>query len=441
MTSNERGISRRTWLRAALGTSLLGVPLLRPRAGHAEVRAPRRLVLVFSPNGTIQDAFWPTVVGGESDFILSEITQPLAPFQSRLLFLEGLSISVAEVGPGGPHQKGVGGLFTNAPLQEGSFIDGDGSRAGWANGISVDQELAKHIGGSTYLPSLELGVRAMDNEVRSRISYSGAGNPMPPVNEPLAAFQRLFGRFLSIDEGQRQQRQSVLDVVKQQYDLVRPALASLDRQKLEQHMELVRGIERRMDMRASEQCLPPDPPGQLAADSDDTMAAIAPLQMQLLAAAFACDLTRVASVQFSTAINEIRYPWLGSTGSGHTLSHAGPSDLDARQQMIVRRRWIAEQLAELMTTLDAIPEGEGSVLDNTLIVWGNELGRGNTHTHTNIPFLLAGGAGGALRMGRVIDFGGRPHGQLLVSLLHAFGVPAETFGHPDYASGPLSDLT
>ncbi len=331
--------------------------------------------------------------------------------------------------------------FTNAPLQEGSFVDGDGSRAGWANGISVDQELAKHIGSDTYLPSLELGVRAMDNEVRSRISYGGAGNPMPPVNEPLAAFQRLFGRVAELDEGQRQERQSVLDTVKRQYDLVRPKLASVDRQKLEQHMELVRGIEQRMGMGAGGACLAPERPPSLEADSEETMEHIAPLQLQLLATALACDLTRVASVQFSTAINEIRYPWLGSTGSGHTLSHAGPSDLDAREQMIVRRRWIAQQLADFMTLLDSIPEGNGSVLDNTLIVWGNELGRGNTHTHSDIPFLLAGGAGGALRMGRFLDFGGRPHGQLLVSLLQALGIDAETFGHPDYAPGPLSGLS
>src|SRR5690606_38462078 len=233
-----------------------------------------------------------------------------------------LDLAISKVGPGGPHQKGVGGLFTNAELQTGDFMDGDGSRAGWANGPSVDQEVARHLGATSYLPSIELGVRATESEVRGRISYAGAGRPMPPMNSPLVAYQRLFSGFLSGDAVSDARRKSVLAAVKSQYDLLQPKLSLRDRHKLEQHMELVHGIDRRMCIDVQGSCQRPAAPPDLADNDEQTMADIAALQVQLLGAAFACDLTRVASLQFSTAVNAIRYPWLDSFGSGHTLSHA-----------------------------------------------------------------------------------------------------------------------
>jgi hypothetical protein len=166
--------------------------------------------------------------------------------------------------------------------------------------------------------------------------------------------------------------------------------------------------------------------------------------LDLLALAFACDLTRVASVQFSTAINAIPFTWLTSTDNtaeGHNLSHRGPSDTDAEAQLVERSSWYATQIAYLVSKLAAIPEGNGTVLDNTVLVWGNELSVGNTHSHKSIPFVLIGNAGGAFKTGRSLDFGGVPNNRLLISLLQAMGVPATTFGHPDFgAAGPLAGL-
>lgn len=436
--SGLTGMSRRQLLQVgAAGAGVLGLPFVAPEQSYAQSGTPQRLLLVFTANGTIPRAFWPTVGATETEFTLNTITEPLEPFKDRLLFLKGLDLGVAKVGPGGPHQKGVGGLFTNSELQTGDFTDGDGSRAGWANGPSVDQEVARFIGGDSYLPSVELGVRAIESEVRGRISYAGPGRPMPPMNSPLVTYQRLFSGFISGDAASDTRRQSVLDVVKGQYDLLTPQLSLRDKLKLEQHMELVRGIERRMDIAVQGLCERPPEPPELAENDEQTMAEVAALQVQLLGAAFSCDLTRVASLQFSTAVNAIRYPWLDSLGSGHTLSHA--SDADSQAELITRRRWMAEQLADLMTLLDALPEGDGTALDHTLIVWGNELSEGNTHSHANLPFMLAGGAKN-LRMGRVLDLGGTPHGGLLVSILNAMGIEADSFGHPDFAAGPLMGL-
>ena len=166
------------------------------------------------------------------------------------------------------------------------------------------------------------------------------------------------------------------------------------------------------------------------------------LQLDMLALALACDATRVASVQFSTAINAIGFPWLDSTAEGHNLSHRGPSDTAAKEQLTQRARWYAGQIAYLARQLAAITEGDSTVLDNTVLVWGNELSLGNSHSHSEIPFMLLGSAGGHFRTGRYLQFGAQPHNRLLVSLLQAMGVDAAAFGHGDFGGGgPLPGLT
>jgi hypothetical protein len=324
-------LSRRAFVGGA-GATLATLPLLESLGARAQESAPiQRLVLMFNPNGTVQDAFWPSVVNSEADFELSPILAPLETHKSRLLLLKGLSIAVANVGPGGPHQKGTGGLFTGSELQAGSFLDGDGSRAGWANGPSFDQVVVQNLGQPTLLPSLELGVRATEAEVRSRVVYAGAGAPLPPQNDPTLVHERLFsGLQLAPEELNRlrAQRLSVLDTVKAQFAEVQPRLSAADRAKLEGHLEMIRSVERRLDLIAgvSGQCAVPAAPPVLAPDDETTMPSISRLQLDLLAMAFACDATRVGSMQYSNASNAIRFPWRDSLGQGHTLSHAGDSD-------------------------------------------------------------------------------------------------------------------
>src|SRR5690606_12729076 len=141
------------------------------------------------------EAWFPT--GGELDFEVGEIHEPLAHHREKLLIFQGVDAKVTEMGPGGPHQRGIGSLFTGRELLEGEFVDGCGSRAGWANGISIDQAIANHIGVDTPLKSIEIGVRAHEADVQARISYAGPGQPLPPINTPMEVYQRLFANFVA----------------------------------------------------------------------------------------------------------------------------------------------------------------------------------------------------------------------------------------------------
>jgi len=442
---NNPELSRRHLLRA-LGGAALALPLLSSLRAAAEGESfPKRLVLMYTPNGVISDSWWPQNITSETSWDLNTIHQPLAPFKNRLLFLNGVDLTVTNDGPGGLHQKGIGGLFTGQQLQSGDlFVDGCGQRAGWANGISIDQELAKTLAVGTPIKSLELGVRATENDVQGRIAYAGPGAPLPPMNDPSEVFQRLFSGFgQNTDQlaELRARRKSVLDAVQAQFKSVSDRVSASDKQKLQAHMTLVRDLETRMAIsgNGSAACVAPAVPAAVDASSEDDMPAIAGLHLDMLATAFACDLTRIASFQISTSLNHIRYPWLNSLGEGHALSHMGPSDDDARTQLVSRQTWHSQMLANFLTRLSQIPEGSGTVLDNTLVLWGNEVSEGNTHSHQSIPFLMAGG-GWYFRTGRALQYSNNSHNDLLVSVLNAMGAPTMTFGQPDLCGGPLANL-
>lgn len=440
-----RKLPRRQLLRA-LGSAGIGLPLLSSLGGQGAraqaSAAPKRLILMYTPNGVIHDGWWPTDVTSESEFTLNQIHQPLAPYQDRLILLKGVDHKVALAGTtGGPHQRGIGGLYTAQTLGEGTFVDGCGKTAGWANGVSVDQEAAAVVGQSTALKSLELGVRALENDVQGRISYSAAGQPLPPMNSPLDVYNRLIaapGFSVEPSDPLLARRKSVLDAVGEQFSALSSEISAEDRQKLDAHHELLRDIERRMSASANGCAIEAQPP-VLDPASENDMPTIADLEVDLLAMALSCDLTRVASLQISTALNRIRYPWLNSLGEGHSLSHSFGSDPDAAAQLIERGKWHAGLIARLCDRLDATPEGDGSALDNTLLVWCSEVSLGNSHSHTDMPFLIVGG-GWHFRTGRYLQLSNASHSNLLVSLLNAMGLPVQTFGVPEQCTGPLSEL-
>ncbi len=443
-------LSRRQFSRLLAG-ACTALPLLEslPARGQ-EAPGPKRLLLVYNPNGTIGEDFWPAAGATESAFELGRILQPLASFKDRMLLLRGLNISVADVQglPGGPHQRGIGGLFTGSELQTGTMKDGDGSLAGWSNGVSIDQEVVHRLSPPTLLPSLELGVRATTAVVMARISYSAPGTPVPPMNDPREVFHRLNAGFVNDLAGpeqveRREQRRRVMAAVQAQYKALSPRISTTDRLKLERHGDFLNGIVRRLDygIRPGPYCVAPTEPPLLQAEAAEDMPDVTRLQLDLLALALACDLTRVASVQFSTAINAIHFPWLNSTDEGHNLSHKGPSDTEAREQLVARSAWYAEQIAYLAQQLASITEGDRTILDNTVLVWGNEISQGNSHSHEDMPFMLLGSAGGHFRTGRYLQYPGIAHNRLLVSLLQAMGVPATSFGHAEVAGGgPLENL-
>jgi hypothetical protein len=208
-------------------------------------------------------------------------------------------------------------------------------------------------------------------------------------------------------------------------------------------MDAIRDIERTLSQgNGALGCKPFELGEKLDPYKDDNHEAVGKLFQKISTLAFACDLTRVASFEISTALNRIRYPWVDSLGEGHALSHSGASDADAKAQLLSRQNWHSSLIARLFDRLAIVGEGEGSVLDSTLLFWGNEVSMGTTHTHDNMPFLVAGG-GWAFRTGRYVQYTDTTknlHGDLLISILNAMGVPDTTFGDARYCTGPLSGL-
>lgn len=445
-------LSRRSVLHG-LGGLTIALPLLDAMLGapaHAgPTTPPKRLIVMYTPNGTIASNFWPT--GGENDFVLSPILAPLEPHRNKLLILGGIDMLSSLSGPGDAHQKGTGQCLTATELLDGDFEGDGGASAGWAGGISVDQEVANHVGLDTPYRSLELGVAVQGASVRSRISYRAAGQPLPPENSPYAAYQRLFGDSLGDPlqiERRTARRQTVLDAVADQHAKLRDRLGAEDREKLANHLLGVEAIRSRLDQSVipfEGACQPLDQGMPLDVDLVSNMPMVGRLQMDLLAMALACDITRVGSLMWSnsTANHVLSFVDPAIVEGHHSIAHKGDEDHVKIAQNTLINKWYAEQLAYLLDRLAAIPEGDGTVLDNTVILWTNEQAKGNNHDRHDMPYVLAGSAGGYFKTGRYVEFSGQKlgHNRLLVSLLNAMGIDADSFGNPEFGTGPLSGLT
>lgn len=445
-------LSRRNFLRGA-GGAALALPLLsyvdvgRTHAGPPAF--PKRIVFWYTPDGTVQEAWRP--IGTPESFELARIMKPLAPFADQLTILENVDLGVSYAGPGDMHQVGMGALLTGRKLQAGSlFIGAGGQSTGWGDGVSVDQYIASRVGQTTPFPSIELGVQVIGATVWTRMSYRDAAQPVPPESEPTRAFARLFGDLGRPTDpaaaALRTRRKSVLDAVSRDLSRLSGKVSAADRVKLQAHLDVVRDIERRLDLGGGilpAACAKPTAPeASLDTDAIGNFPAIGRLQMDQLVAALACDLTRVASLQWSNAVSTTVFTWLGGKQGHHELSHAGDADAAAQELLTRMNVWYAEQLAYFAGKLRSTPEGSGTMLDHTLIVCVNELSIGNSHSRFDMPFLLLGGGGGAVPGGRWLKYpSGTNHNDLLVSLCHAMGLTdVTTFGDPDYCKGPLPGL-
>lgn len=452
----RRGISRRAFLRGAGGVAV-GLPFLSmglpgSEAFGQEMKSgahPKRLVILFHPNGVIADGWFPTAgaSGKESDFTLNPVHRSLEKHRDKLVLFKNVDMQVGGVGPGGMHQQGMGGLLTNRPLNTGSFRGNAGLLAGYASGISIDQYIANRVAGDTPYKSLEVGVRADHHagaEVMTRLSYLGSDQPLPPQNDPVELYKALFADQMTqpgkLDDINLR-RQSVLDSVKDQFSSLYERVGYEDRIRLENHAFMMRDLERRIQAGGGGACQVPESPENLEPDSKETMEAITRNQLDLLTLALSCDLTRVATFQFSNAWNKLLFPWIDSNIEGHTLSHAGPSNQSYNQQWLKRTEWYAEQMAYFLDRLASIPEGDGTLLDNTVVVWTSEVARGNTHSWKDMPIMVAGSAGGTWTTGRYISYSSaQPMANLYVSLMQAFGIDEQSFGDERFCTGTLAGL-
>ena len=447
-TTKKSTFARRALLRG-VGGALLGLPFFESQNARAAT-FPKRLLIIYTPNGGWQ-------LPGGMDFAGSML-EPLTPFKEKLLLLRGLEMSVHNTGPGEPHQQGMAWL-TGLPLNDGDQVGGDGTTAGWAKGISVDQAIANHLYDKSPTPrrSLHFGVQTLNyggKEVRTVISYEGDSLPVSNEDDPWNMYNTVFSQLGADPTGQQRlyaRRHAVLNAVDGQLDGLANKLSSNDKQKLEQHLDAVRGLETQLDNPGAVlggSCQLPEVGAPISLGQPENYPVIGKLQMDMVAMAFACDITRVATLQWSASTNNRPYPWLQYNGvdikeDEHILGHNAYSATAAWGKLAVIRRWYAEQLAYLMAKLDSVQEGDGTMLDNTIIMLGSEIMEGNTHTHMNAPFILGGG-GGEFAMGRNLDFSNGnvdiPHNNLLVALMKAMGMQTSTFGDPAYCNRPLDEL-
>jgi hypothetical protein len=399
----------------------------------------QRLVIVFSPDGVVPSTFWPDAQG--PDFVLKKSLSPLQPFQNRTLVLKGVCDRIR--GDGDNHMRGMGCLLTGTELFPGNVQGGGDTPAGWARGVSIDQEIKGFLQRSeatrTRFGSLEFGVMVPDHaDTWTRLSYAGPNQPVTPIDDPYQMFGKLYGHMKD-----QETLKSVLDDLQQDMSKLRSQIGTRDREILDEHTSLVRQMEQEIRVaRTSDvgHAVPVVEPG--VRRENDNIPKIAKLQIDLLVSSFLSDAARVATFQFTNSVGEARMTWLGIQEGQHGLSHEPDSNAVAQEKLTRINEWYCSQIAYLAQRLSETkePDGSGTLLDNTVIVWTNELGQGNTHTLENIPFVLVGN-GLDFKMGRSLDCGRVPHNRLLLSLAHGFGHHIPTFGDSNFCgAGPLTNL-
>ena len=436
---------RRRFLRdLGLGTAALpfltGLNSLKADKAVSKT-APKRLIVMFSPNGTLPDEFWPDSFGDDQPLQLKSMLSPLNAYRDQMLVLKGVHNKIR--GDGDNHMRGMSCLLTATELLPGNIQGGSDTPAGWASGISIDQEIKNHFQSReetrTRFGSLEFGV-AVPNRADpwTRMCYAGSDKPVAPIDDPGQMFQKLYGGAQD-----RKHMSSILDHVRADIKRITGRLSSEDKGMLEEHMELVSRLEK--DIAAAEaqsQMTHPEP--DIDPDIElvnDNTPEISRMQIDLLVNALANDMARVASLQFMRSVGQARMRWLDIQEGHHSLSHEPDGNEDSQDKLRRINHWFAGELGYLAARLAETPEPGGrggSMLDNTQIVWLNELGKGNSHTLSNIPFLLLGGGAG-FKNGRALDFDGQPHNRLWLALAHGLGHDQlRSFGTEKYSvDGPL----
>jgi len=460
-------MKRREFIRN-LGVSAAVLPFISGLPSVASVSStPRkqRLIVMFSPNGIVPSAFWPDYKpekkkddkkdksaesaqpetiekveepapeGPADGFLLKAILKPLEPFKDKMLLLKGISNKVR--GDGDSHMRGMSCLLTGIELFPGNIQGGSDTPAGWASGISIDQELRNFLQGReasrTRFGSIEYGV-AVPNRADpwTRMSYAGPNKPVAPVDDPYQLFEKLYGQMKDKDT-----LKSILDGLAGDFQKISAKVSSEDKKLLEEHLTFVREMER--DLQASDEqgqqhAVPALEPGVL--NENDNIPKISRMQIDLLVNGFVNDFARVATLQYTNSVGNARMRWIGVEEGHHTLSHDPDLNEQSQEKLTKINTWFATELAYLCQRLAETPEpgGSGNLLDNTLIVWTNELGKGNSHTLDNIPFLLLGN-GCDFKMGRFTKFEKAAHNRLWMSIAHAMGHPISTFGNPKLCEG------
>ena len=436
-------LSRRTFLRG-LGVSM-ALPMMEamvPKNIHAAPLdgATPRLLVFYVPNGIHMPSWTPAQLGAGYD--LPPILAPLATHQDDLLVLSGLNNLSGIASVPGDHARGTGSFLTCMPVfkTEGDNIE---------NGVSIDQHIAQHIGEQTRFSSLELGLEGGGSTggcdsgyscaYSRNIAWSDASTPVAKEINPREAFDRLFGDMastLTAEEAARRKllRTSVLDYVRDDAQRLQAKLGVQDRQKLDQYLTGVFELEKQIITLESEsQCYPGPGPSMTLDLVGKTRA-----MCDIMVLALQCDQTRVITFMTGNAGSSRVFSNLGHTDGHHYLSHH--DNEQAKFQAIEEINiWEVQQFSYLLDQMKTVQEGEGTLLDNSIVFFSSEIEDGNAHRHTNLPVLVAGRGAGQINPGRHVQYDGDPIANLYVSFMNMMGVEGSSFGAD--GTGPLHSLT
>lgn len=476
----SRLVSRRTFLER-LGVGGLALPLLNAPSSPARAADafPKRLVIIVVPSLGPRDQFWPQ--GGETDFTLPSVSAPLERFRSKLLFVGGLAMQNNIDHAAGPHLTRLHHL-TGYGQQKTMKDGGD-----FPGGPSVDQLLLQKLPASAVTAGGVLALGADDN----RISFRGAGDntSIAPETDNAKLFAKLFaGRAtggnmtdaaaMAAVNQSLQRRQSVLDYLKGSLTSYQRGLGTSDRQKIDAHLTSLREVEKSLaPPKLVAGCQVPAAP---AKNDSATVPGFVKTQLDLLAAALACDTHRIATVHWVEDGGEAAFfnpkwdlKWIDPSFGlppgeiapddnvnlrYHTLEHRGCETARGTALRAKVDRWFVEQVAYFLGKLDAVGEGDGSLLDHCAVVLTGAFGIPHMHSAAQIPMVVAGSAGGAIKTGRWMKVGSHddfnvpetkdmklnetgfvPHNRFWSAICNVMGVPTEQFGDPAYnAGGPLN---
>jgi hypothetical protein len=446
MIVTRKAISRRTMLRG-IGTAV-ALPILDAMvpALTAAPKPVRRLGVVYHPNGVIYENWLPKGVG--ADFELSHILAPLEPFRDKLVVVTGLSSHQAEAlgDGGGDHSRATGTYLTGVHVRKSDSVVG--------NSISMDQIAAKALQSETQLSSLQLTVD--DNSLvgscdvgyscaySSTLSWLTPTLPLMAENNPRVVFERLFGSSDSTDARARASRlrqdRSILDSVTARVRQLQQKLGAADNTKLNDYLESLRDVERRIQ-KAEEQSATGGPDVDRPAGVPDGFEPHVQLLYDLQLLAYQSDLTRVITFMYGREQTGRPYPQIGIPEPHHPLTHH-QNDPEKMVKCTTIQTYHVRLFAAYLEKLRATPDGDGSLLDHVILLYGSGISNSDRHTHGPLPTLLLGGGAGTIKGGRHLVYpADTPLTNLQLTLLNAMGVPAERIGDSTGQFKELSELS
>ena len=446
MLITRKHLPRRTVLRglgAAIALPLLDGMVPAATALARTAAAPiRRFGAFYVPNGMAMAWWFPQTEGALTE--LPPIAASLAEHKAQFLVLGGLDVEPANlVKKGGDHARAAGTFLSCVPFD--AISDSNVIAA-----TTMDQIAAKELGKRTQLASLELAIESTDMlgvcdntscSLTNTIAWSTPTTALPCDNDPRSVFERLFGTSGSTDQAARlariEQDRSILDAVTDEIARLDLGLGPADRRKFDEYLDAVRDAERRIQM-AEAQSARELPVIEQPAGVPDDYAEHARLMMDLLALAYQVDMTRISTFMLAREVSGRAYPEIGVSDSHHPLSHHQdePAKLDRLSRV---NEYHFRQFAYLVDKLAATPEGDGTLLDNTLFLYGSGISDSNTHFHEDLPIALVGGKAAGIAGGRFVRYPqGTPLANLHVALLDKLGFPVDEFGD---STGKLDRLT